>query len=302
MRRTEKKLKSKGIKGCDHTRRVSVGYDRNYVARYFKDVTHLPFSRTSSCDRDRRYDKRLSHYLKRWFMKQVGKSIDDVFHNFKRLGWDNTYDMYYYWNWYVRVDDHLWDYYIDENGCLAPSILNSFDYTLKDKESDEGDAKEEKKTAVRRRASEKRLTRKFLEHNESIDVFKSDCRLFSRDEYAKYMGTFYVEYKNIVIKFPVYYLSFPQNPEYKKYTWRNSWQYYRNEPYLNYVPVTILGIYREVLKFERHHWNTKIETKFNEKEQILEAEIINYDTGPGKLIPHINKSEARSLLKKVTCW
>ena len=84
MRRTEKKLKSKGIKGCELTRRVSVGYDRNYVARYFKDVKHLPFSRTSSCDRDRRYDKRLSHYLNRWFMKQVGKSIDNVFHNFKR--------------------------------------------------------------------------------------------------------------------------------------------------------------------------------------------------------------------------
>ena len=299
MKRTEKKLKSKGIKGCYLTHRDCMGYDRNYVARYFNDVTHLPFSRTSSCDWDRRYDKRLSHYLKHWFKNQVGKTIDDVFRSFTSLGWDNTCDMYYYWNRYVCEDDQGWDYYIDENGCLTPASWNINDSTPENKENDEEDDKEENTTAVRRHASEKRLTRPFLEHNESIDVFESDCRLISRDEYAKYMGTFYVEYKNKVIKIPVYYLSFSENPEYKKYTWRNSWQYYRNEPYLNYVPVTILGIYREELKFERHHWNTKIETTFNEKEQILEAEIINYDTGPGKLIPHINKSEARTLLKKV---
>ena len=56
----------------------------------------------------------------------------------------------------------------------------------------------------------------------------------------------------------------------------------------------------EELKFEQHYWSTTIVTKFNEKEKILDAEIINYDTGLGELIPTISHSKAQQLLKKVT--
>lgn len=121
MKRTEKKLKSKGIKGHVFTRRLGVGYDRNYVANRFKDVAYLPFSRASRSEWDCRRNVRVFHYLNRWFDKQLGKPVDDVFHNFKNLGWKSVRDMYYYWDRYVRVEDRSWDYHADENGCLAPA-------------------------------------------------------------------------------------------------------------------------------------------------------------------------------------
>ena len=102
-------------------------------------------------------------------MKQVGKSIDVVFHDFKSLGWDNNSDMYSYWEWYVSLYDQRWNYYADENGCLTAWSWDETESSPKEEDENE-DGKEFKSKAKRPKASDKRLTRKLLEHNDSVKV------------------------------------------------------------------------------------------------------------------------------------
>ena len=291
MKRTEMKFKSKGIRGCYLTRRPRMEYDRNYVANHFVDVTHLPFSRTSVCDRGCRDDKRLSRYLKNWFKKQVGKSVDDVFHNFKSLGWDNTNDMYYYWEWYVRLYDRRWDYYPDENGCLTAWSQDEIESSPKEREEDE-DGEDFKPKAKRPKASEKRLTRKHLEYNDSVKVPDMGVRN-SHDVHPELMGKFYIEHHNKVIKYPVYHIKFPPNPEYKTFSGYGSYYAWSNTLWRDYIPVKIKGLYKEERKYIQHHLESKVVTKFNTKEQIHEAEVIRKDLGYGELQPCVRRTDVK---------
>ena len=291
MKRTEMKFKSKGINGRYLTRRPRMKYDRNYVINHYADVTHLPFSRTSACEKGRREDKCLTRYLKRWLKKQVGKSVDDVFHDFKHLGWNNTCDMYYYWERYVHINDHWWDYYTDENGCLTEWTRDKIETSPEEEDEDE-DGEEFKHKAKRPKASDKRLTRKHLEYNDSVKVPDMGVRN-SHDAHPELMGEFYIEHHHKVIKCPVYHIKYPLNPEYKTFSGYGSYYTWSNTFWYDYVPVKIKGLYYEELKYIQHHWESKVVTKLNTKEQILEAEIIHKDIGYGELQPCIRRGDVR---------
>lgn len=101
-------------------------YDRPYVRNHTQDVTVLPMSRSS-----RRImwmlpyehsNRHLWRYLNRFMEEQVGRKHADVFRDFKRLGWKSTYEMYYYWDWYVSnnpVTRFRYDYYESEDGIFT---------------------------------------------------------------------------------------------------------------------------------------------------------------------------------------
>lgn len=126
MRRTESKMKSKGIRAKNFSNAHAckgIKYDRHYVARKYGDAKRLPFSRGSwirYADWD--WNPRVYNCLYGFLCKQVGKTVDVVFHHFCKLGWKNSEAMYYYWHWIV--DDGLKPYtrngdlYISENGLL----------------------------------------------------------------------------------------------------------------------------------------------------------------------------------------
>ena len=284
MKRTEKKLKTKGIKGHGFTHDLCEKYDRNYLAKSGTGFIHLPFSRCAPSDWDWKRNVRLCNYLNRWFDKQVGKSVDDVFHSFKMLGWKSSHDMYYYWDWYVRAEHYRKNYYycIDENGYLMPGSENTNYSTPKSvggsKDEDDGKPK-----AKRYHVSDKRLTRKHLEYNASVKVPDMGVRNSFYAE-LKLMGEFYIKYNHKVIKCPVYHYMFPLNPKYEYFT-----TYQLPE---TYVPVKILGPYREELKYVQHHWDTKVVTEFNSREQILEAEVKHHDIGCGELQPCVRRNDA----------
>ena len=104
MIKTERKLKSKGLIRQTPSVRVKIPYDRHYVAKYSTGVENVAFSRGSICDWDRRWEanKRTNIYLRRWFEKQAGRDLEDVFHEFSRMGWKNSRTMYYYWDSFVN--------------------------------------------------------------------------------------------------------------------------------------------------------------------------------------------------------
>ena len=126
MRRTENRLKSKGIRAKNFSNAHAckgIKYERHYVARKFGDVKRLPFSRGSwvrYADWD--WNPRVYACLYGFLRKQVGKAGDVVFHHFCKLGWKNSDAMYYYWCW--MVDDGLKPYmrdgwlYISDDGLL----------------------------------------------------------------------------------------------------------------------------------------------------------------------------------------
>lgn len=291
MKRTAMKFKSKGIKGSYLTHRPKVKYDRNFVINHYADVTHLPFSRTSACEKGRREDKCLTRYLKRWLKKQVEKSVDDVFHDFNNLGWNNTCDMYYYWERYVHINDQWWDYYADENGCLTEWTRDKIETSPEEEDEDE-DGEEFKHKAKRPKASDKRLTRKHLEYNDSVKVPDMGVRN-SHDVHPELMGEFYIKYHHKVIKCPVYHIKYPLNPEYKTFSGYGSYYAWSNTLWREYIPVKIKGLYKEERKYIQHHWESKVVTKFNIKEQILEAEVIRKDIGYGELQPYVRRIDVR---------
>lgn len=83
-------------------------------------------------DRDRGWHKakKLYRYLSRWFKKQVGRNVDDVFHDFKEMGhWGGSLTMYSFWErYFIKPTDTAIAYYTrckhnrhytsDENNCL----------------------------------------------------------------------------------------------------------------------------------------------------------------------------------------
>ena len=123
MKRTERKLKSKGVKSHvpnDEHAYWSFNYDRHYVAKHYWEVSYLPFSRGSKRGWYMWWDEhpnlRLYAYLRKFFPKQVGRDVDDVFRDFSKLGWKSSIDMFYYWDGYVNGNPY--GYYVDETHRL----------------------------------------------------------------------------------------------------------------------------------------------------------------------------------------
>ena len=125
MKRTEKKLKSKfgsyryrWIECCPSLMK----YDRKFVAHKFGDVRHLPFSRGNFGDWNSCWFKwGLYKYIECFLHKRVGMDADLVFHQFSRLGWRNSHDMYEMWSRYVepRYYRHRRSkFYVSEEGIL----------------------------------------------------------------------------------------------------------------------------------------------------------------------------------------
>ena len=232
MQRTEKFLKSKGIK--THTPTYvhaywRCKYDRTYVTNYWDGAYYVPFSRTSRRLKwvyaDEHPNRSLRHYLKRFFRKRIGRYADDVFHDFSKLGWKQYVDSKY-----PRCC-----YSVDDNGCLTPPVkspkpkpwyLISYDPIDSNNafDDDEDDDDDGKSVASRPRASEKRLTRSQLEYNDKIITAKNNLSWYGCGH--EILGELYVEINHKVLKRKVFLMPFPVHP----------WPY---------VQVKVLGIYRE---------------------------------------------------------
>ena len=300
MKRTVTRLKSKGF----HTHRpIFFGggrkekFDRNYVARRYGDVCRLPFSRGSKGlygdDGPSTIDDKAEKYLPKYIYKQIGRQADDVFHDYARIGWNNTHDMFNFWKYAIIQDEPEYFYHVDDEGRLRMPTWHEECDNISGEADTEEEADEARPKPVRRCASHKRLCRCHLEHNEAVRVPATD-RIQSGDATPELMGTFYVEYQHKVLKLPVYHLNHPLNPPYKRFC-----QYSHEEVLADhYLPVTILGRYRRELKFEEHHWETKVVTTFNKKAQRLEAEVVNTDNGYRRLIPRVKKEDLWALLNE----
>ena len=273
MKRTEKKLKSKGIKSHVPSRKNAYSifkYDRNYVAAHYGDVSFVPFSKGSWRFYMHRYEhpnSRLYTYLDSFFEKNVGRKVDDVFHDFCRLGWKCSWEMYDYWDTYVSYR-RLW-YFEDEDD----GVLRRNDDNARRRYRGYGHH------GTLRPEPVNRLTRQQLEYNESVVVpdfgmGSSGCR--------RLMGTFYVEYNHKVYKCPVYHLDFSGGASYEYQ--KTSFGYLKLDV-RQYAPVKLLGVYRRELKFEQHYWGSEVVTTFNKKLQTLDAEVVTIERGCGVLQP-----------------
>ena len=241
MQRKEKYLKSKGIKTHKPTWSHAFGeykYDRTYVASHWGDANFVPFSRSSRRSKwvssYEHPNRCLRHYLERYFCKQVGRDVDDVFRGFGKLGWNHLYDMYYYWEYYVDPDYPKTCYQIDDDGRLTPPCKPAkhkylwywnTSYLFDD---DDDDDEYYKPVAKRPRASDKRLTRKELEHNEK--VIAANNGEWKNYIQPRLLGEFFIERNHKVVKCEVYLTQPFYLPQ-------------------DYVPVKILGIYNEEFVF-----------------------------------------------------
>ena len=243
MKRTEKKLKSKGIKAHKPSSARAYWcykYDRNYVAKCEEEITHLPFSRGS-----------------RRCMWMFWDEHPNVF-------------LYCYLSTFFRKNDYMSPhrryslYFIDDNGNLA---CNSSENGYSKINLDIDDDKVEKPKAVRRHASDKRLTRKHLDFNESIITNKIEGGGYGNARPGE-LGKMYVELNHKVVKRKVYLVKTPQNPRI-------------------YSPIKLLGLYKEERRYYHKSVITRIETTFNKKELMLEANIIQDMSNSGELIPCI---------------
>lgn len=125
MKRTEKKLKSKGIRTHKPNNAHAYWYykfNRNYVVSHHGEDSFLPFSRTS-----RRImwmfwyehpNLSLHCYLNSFFRKHIGKNVGEIFREFAQLGWKHSLDMYYYWDDYVS-SHYNFGYFVDGRGNLG---------------------------------------------------------------------------------------------------------------------------------------------------------------------------------------
>lgn len=285
MKRTQKKLKSKGIKAHVPNSAHAYSccrYDRNYVAHNHSDVKQLSFTRTSWRGWMRGYEHpngKLNKYLTYFLNKQVGNKLDIVFHKFSKLGWKSTGEMYDYWHWYVEMElDDGGDFVLSDDGVL-----------LKNNEKDTT-PEEYERTEKTPPIHPNRLTREQLEYNEKVHVnFVGNNVHYKESEvYPDLMGKFYVEYEHKVLFCPVYHIVHPKEPPYiheVRREWRDDGLPGR------YAPVKILGKYRKELTFEQHRWVSKkyhywwlVPTGDAEEDTLI-------DIGCGPLLPRIDTYE-----------
>ena len=265
MKRTEKKLKSKGIKTHKPSRAHAYWcykYNRNYVANHLGDVSFLPFSRSSRRIEWMWWDEHpnlfLLCYLNSFFRKRIGKIVDEVFREFVQLGWKHSFDMYFYWDYYVSSLP-CFGYFVDEGGRL--------DYKSREYGHSHRDMDDDEMPKKKRKHKSNHLTRKHLDHNESIITANIEDGGYGEAN-PGLLGEMYIEISHKVVKRNVYLVKPPHNP-------------------CKHTPIQLLGRYKENRSYYYHSVKNRIETKFNEKEQILEATIIQDATESGELIPCI---------------
>lgn len=181
MKREGTRLHSKSIKS--HVPNAYHAYsfykfDRNYVASHYGDANHVPFN--CGCRRkgyEYWYENpnvRLWAYLNRFMHKQIGRKMDDVFHDFSQLGWRNSSEMYHYWSGFTK--SRRSEYYADKDGYMrfvpyspyriATWYYYDWDY-WDDSDYEEEEEKEDSNETyllkyARKPSSEKRLVRRKL--------------------------------------------------------------------------------------------------------------------------------------------
>lgn len=177
MKRKGTIINAKGMKSHVSSNRHAnyfFKYDRYYVAAHYGDINHVPFS----CGSRRvgfffwyeHPNARLWTYLNRYMGKQIGRKLDDVFHDFSQLGWKRTNEMYHYWTGFVG--DQFQQYHADADGymCAVPSSGDiSFDDDWDDWDNDEND--EYLMKYAQKPSSERRLVRQHLYQ----DLLKKAC-------------------------------------------------------------------------------------------------------------------------------
>ena len=245
MKRKEKKLKSKfgksyrfrWVESCPWLMK----YDRKFVARHCYGARHLPFSRGNDGDWHSSWLKwGMRTYIERFLYKHVGMDADTVFHQFSRMGWRNTKDMYEMWSFYVDPCQENKDstYYISEKNIL-------YAYSNDDDAGQQLEQPErpEVKDAPEVRRSPEELNHSQLLHNSKVKVPEVwCCRITIRDGiYVDRMGKFYVKYNGRVLLCNVYHIVCRNNQQ---------WELANK----NYSNVTILGVNRKQRRFHNYFW------------------------------------------------
>ena len=268
MKRTEKKLKSKFGHSCKfhwvETCRWLMKYDRKYVAHHFGDARHLPFSRGNSGDYHACwFSCKMENYIERFLLKHVGMDADMVFHQFSKLGWRNTRDMYKMWRRHVAP---WYRFYVSEEGILKDGWHGD-------------DAVEQPEESEESLITEK-LTPSQMLHNSKVEVPSIKCceHMLRNGIYAGRMGKFYVEYEGRVILCQVYHV-----------VCRDSRQWSLVEK--DYSKVSILGSRRNMRWFHDCIW-------YGCNENLDDVKYYNGWVRYHDLRPMVRIEEVRSQLKK----
>ena len=273
MKRKEKKLKSKfgrsykyrWIESCQWLMK----YDRKFVERYYGDVRHLPFSRGNTGDFNSSWYKgEMRKYIKKFLAKRVGMDADMVFHQFSKLGWRNSYDMYHIWCSFV---DPEYQFHVSEEGVLMPNSPDDYDSKLCE-ESEESPISEQ-------------LNHSQMHHNSNVKVPKIHrCELcLWKGVYAGRMGKFYVEYEGRVILCNVYHIVHRD---------ARHWNLVKKD----YCKVSILGLKRNERSFHDCTWygcHEKLEDIMYSYWNGMRCMIGYHD-----LYPYVKIEEVRQLLRK----
>lgn len=236
MKRKEKKLKSKfGFYKYQWIECAPslMKYDRKYVARHVGDVRHLPFSRGNYGDWSSSWFKwGMYNYIEHFLRKRVGMDVDLVFHQFSKLGWKNSHDMYDVWRRYVEPWYYCYgglDFSVSEKGVL--------------KANHEGDEQAAEPEENEKKWTSEKLTYRQKRHNSKVKVpmIRRCTHRLSKGVYAGQMGKFYVKYEGRVVLCHVYHI-----------VCRDS-QYW-SQVHRDYLDVNIFGISRYERSFDHCLW------------------------------------------------
>jgi len=130
MRKKDYKLKHK-IKYC--VVNCHDKFDRYFVNEKWGDSQFVPFSKTSYDDPYDEVDynylsqKKIRKYLKRWLLKHINHTVEEVYSEYVKLGWRNELEKKIIWDKIVRNGIHettkyYWKFYdglyIDSNNIL----------------------------------------------------------------------------------------------------------------------------------------------------------------------------------------
>lgn len=226
-------------------------YNRTYVKK--SQSNFIPFSKGSYVSKwEDDYwhkNKKIDNYLKRFFIKNVGKNIDEVLDKFSKLNFRDAKEMYSKWNEYVKEkhvyiqDIEKWGrfvgFYVDENNILCYNKRN------KHNSSDEY----------------VRFTYEQLNWNETrnIPIFgkvREEPRgdLIGIAKKYRYVNDFYVSYKDCVIKLPVYHVSYGERLSFKSNR-IGTHDYYHNKNYKENFRSILIPVKKGFLKISSNWYD-----------------------------------------------
>lgn len=183
-------------KGCTYK------FNRNYVKRNHSNF--IPFGKGSYISKwDDDYwhgNKKLNNYIKRFLLKNLGKNSDEVFKDFCNLGFKNTKEASLKWDEYVKQEhDYSYDlarygkiygFYVDENNSLCYNKWNKYE-----------------------NGNYVKFTYEQLKWNADAEIPQfgkvretPNGDLIGIAKNVRYVNDFYVIYKGVVLKLPVYHV------------------------------------------------------------------------------------------------